>query len=63
MVEYLAISLPILAALLALAGPLRGMIGGTDPADDGLMNKVEHQLKRVDDGTDGTVDSFLPPEQ
>ena len=57
MVEYLIISLPILLALLALAGPIRTMIGGVDPADNGLMNKVEHQLTRTDHRT---VDAFLP---
>lgn len=49
-VEYLAISLPILLALLALAGPISTMA-------DGLMGKVEHQLTRTDHGT---VDAFLP---
>ena len=56
-VEYLAISLPILLALLALAGPIRTMVGGINPRGNGLMNKVEHQLTRTDHGT---VDSFLP---
>ena len=55
MVEYLAISLPILLALLALGadfehGPVRQMA-------DRLMGKAEYQLHRTDHGT---VDSFLP---
>lgn len=57
MIEYLAISLPILLALLALAGPIQTMIGGRDPEGNGLMNKVEYQLTRTDHDT---VDAFLP---
>ena len=49
-VEYLAISLPILLALLALAGPIQTMATN-------LMGKVEHQLTRTDHGT---LDAFLP---
>jgi len=50
-VEYLAVSLTIILAILGLAGPIQTMA-------DGLMGKTEHQLTRTDHGT---VDSFLPP--
>ena len=48
-VEYLAISLTVILALLALGGPITTMANG-------LMGKVEHQLTRTDHGT---VDNFL----
>jgi hypothetical protein len=53
LIEYLAISLPILLALLALGlpgGPIQTMANT-------LMGKVDHQFTRTDHGT---VDAFLP---